>query len=106
MAQPSTAITRFDLSLSYQEFSLRANQQKFIGLKVLPPIAVGLQSADFQKVKVASLLGPVEDTTRAPKGEYSRSSYEWGTDNYSTTDEGVEEVLDDRTIKMYGNELN
>lgn len=105
MAQPSTAITRFDLSLSYQEFSLRANQRRFIGLKVLPPIAVALQNAEFMRVKVASLMGPVEKTERAPKGTYARGSYEWGKDSYATQDHGVEEVLDDRSISIYGNEV-
>lgn len=105
MAQPTTAIQRFDASLSYREFSVLSNRAGFIGLQVLPPTGVRLQSAKFQKVKAASVLGPIEDTKRAPKGNYARDTYEWETDNYSTVDHGVEEVIDDRIIRMYGNEI-
>jgi hypothetical protein len=105
MASPRTAINRFDLSLSYSEFSLRANRRGFIGLRVLPAVGVALQAAAFLRVKIASVLGPIEDTKRAPKGTYPRSDYEWDDDSYKTDDHGVEEVVDDRTIKMYGNEI-
>lgn len=105
MAAPSTAITRFDLSLAYAEFSLLANQRNFIGLKVLPPVGVGMQSADFLKVLVEALLTKVEDTERNPDGTYSESDYEWTKDSYATADHGVVERMDDRRIKIYGNEI-
>eukprot|EP00913_Durusdinium_trenchii_P028457 g26685.t1 len=105
MAVPSTAITRFDLSISYAEFSLLANQRKFIGLRVLPALMVAQQASDFMKVTVESFLGKVKSTKRAEKGSYQRDDYEWTTDNYATEDHGKEEVLDDRSIKRYGNEI-
>ena len=105
MASPSTAIQRFDLSLSYGEFSLAANRKGFIGLKALPPVGVAVQSAAFAKVTVESVLGPIEDTKRAAKGTYRRGDFEWTTDSFKTDDHGVEEILDDRILKMYGNEI-
>ena len=105
MASPTTAITRFDLSLMYSEFSLIANQRKYIGLRVLPAVGVARQSSSFLKVTVESVLGKVEDTKRAPGATYKRGEFEWTTDNYSTDDHGVEEPLDDRTLNMYGSEI-
>jgi len=60
MPSPSTAITRLDLSLTYQEFSLVANQQKYIGLQVLPPLAVSQEGAEFVRIEIASLLTKIE----------------------------------------------
>ena len=105
MASPTTAITRFDLSLMYSEFSLIANQRNYIGLRVLPAVGVARQSSSFLKVTVESVLGKVEDTKRAPGATYKRGEFEWTTDNYSTDDHGVEEPLDDRTLNMYGSEI-
>ena len=75
MGAPSTAITRLDLSLTYQEFSLLANQMKFIGLLVLPPLGVEQEAADFAKIKISSLLSKVEETlTTATAGNGRRTS--------------------------------
>lgn len=102
MAAPSTAITRLDLSLTYQEFSLLANQMKFIGLLVLPPLGVEQEAADFAKIKIASLLSKVEETLRAPKSTYNRDSWEWTKDEYSLQEHGVEEAIDDASVERYG----
>ena len=48
MAAPSSAINRFDLSISFGEFNLLSNQKKFIGLKVLPPVSVEQEAASFE----------------------------------------------------------
>jgi hypothetical protein len=105
MATPKTAISRFDISIRFSEFNLLANRAGFIGLMVLPALAVALQSAAFLRVKVESLLGPVEDLMRAPRGTYKRSNFEWDQDNYATADYGAEEEVDDRQIAMYGDIL-
>lgn len=102
MAAPSSAITRLDLSISYGEFSLLANQQKFIGLKVLPPLAVEQEAASFAKIKLESYLSKVEDTERAPRGTYSRGDWDWTTDSYDVTEHGVEEIVDDAIVERYG----
>ena len=99
--QPTTAIARFDLSISYEEFSLRANRKGYAGLKVLPAIGVMFQQASFLRVRIASVLGPVEDTHRNPDGSYKRSDFEWIQDSYLTEEHGVEETLDDAMLKIY-----
>lgn len=105
MASPKTAITRLDLSLSFNEFSAELNRRKFIGHRVFPPLSVGLQSADFAKIPAEALLTPIEDTTRAPRGDYKDDDWEWETDNYATTEHGVRESVDDRQLKIYRNEI-
>ena len=105
MATPSTAVTRYELSMSYAEFSLLANRRGYIGLRAAPPIAVALQAAKFLRINVESLLGKIEDTLRAPKAAYKRDDFEWTEDQYATEDHGVEEPLDDRILKIYGDIL-
>jgi len=105
MAQPSSAITRFDLSMSYVEFSFAANRRKFIGLKALPPIGVMQEASDFLRLDVESFLTKPEDTRRAPKSTYKRDDYEWTKDSYACDEHGVEEIADDATIERYGDIL-
>lgn len=99
---PKTAITRWDLSYSYGEISLEANRRKFIGHRVLPPAPVQLQAANFLRVRIASLLTPIENTLRAPKTGYKRGTFVFDQESYATQDHGVEEVVDDRQIAIYG----
>jgi hypothetical protein len=108
MAQPSVAIRRLDLSMTYVEFSLRANRQKFGGLKLLPPLLVGnLSQSDFPRIKLESLLSAVSQSDkRAPYGSYSRDTFEWDSDSYSLSDHGVEELVDDALLEMYGDIIN
>jgi len=102
MASPSSAITRLDLSLTFQELNLMANQKKFIGLSVLPVLAVAEEAATFPKINIESLMGKVEDTRRNADGTYARGDYEWGSDSYALTEHGVEEPVDDAKVERYG----
>lgn len=103
MAAPSTAITRYDLSITYTEFNLRANRKKFGGLKLLPPLGVDYSApSDFRILKLASLMQPIEDTRRAADGSYSRGNFEWEKDQYLIEEHGVEEETDDQKLEKYG----
>jgi hypothetical protein len=88
--------------MSFSEFSLEANRMGFVGLQVLPAIGVSQQSAEFAKIPVEQLLREIQDTKRTPKAPYKEDDFEWGTDSYATEDHGAAEVLDDRSIAMYG----
>lgn len=105
MASPSTAISRFDLSMSYAEFNLAASRKGFIGLQVLPGIGVAKDSASFAKINVEDLLRKAEDTERAPRAEYKRDAFQWTSDSYDAKEHGVEEVVDDLLIERYGDIL-
>lgn len=102
MAAPTTEISRFDLGMSYSEFSLEANRRKYIGLRVLPPIGVAQESASFRRLNIESFLKPVESTVRAPYGEYNEDQFEWHQDTYSVQEHGVAERTDDALIERYG----
>lgn len=102
MASPSTAITRLDLSMTFNEFSNRLNRSKFIGHRVFPPMVVGKNSETYRVMPAEALITKIEDDTRAPKGGYKRDDWEWETDSYTTAEHGVEEITDDRQIKLYG----
>lgn len=102
MASPSVAITRFDLSMGYSEFSLMASRLGYIGLQVLPAIGVAKDSGSFLKINVEDLLRKIEDTERAPRAEYKRDTFQWTTDSYDCKEHGVEEVVDDLLIERYG----
>jgi len=102
MAAPNTAITRLDLSLTYLEFNLLANLKRFIGLHVLPPLAVEQEASDFARVSIASLLTKIEETVRAPRSKYNEDSWEWGKDSYAVEEHGVVEAVDDATVERYG----
>jgi len=102
MAVPTTAISRFDLGMSYTEFSLEANRRKFIGLKVLPPVGVSQESANFRRLNVESFLKKPETTQRAPRTGYARDTFTWAQDSYAVQEHGVEEVNDDAENEMYG----
>lgn len=104
MAQPSTAITRLDLSMTYTELSLRANRLKFGWMKILPPLLVGnLSQSDFPRINIKSLLEALPTTdVRSAYGDYPRDTFKWDKDSYNLQDHGLEESVDDQLIEMYG----
>jgi hypothetical protein len=104
-APNSTTFQRPDLGQSFEEFDLRSSMQGFIGLQVLPLFTVARQTANFSKVKVASLLAE-RLTTRAPGGGYARQDWEFEQDSYETVERGAEEVLDDRERAIYSYTLD
>lgn len=99
---PSTAITRFDLSIGYSEFSLLKNQQGFRGLQLMPDLGVGAYDSDFLRINIESLLTKIEETQRAPRSGYNEDKFEWTKDSYRLEDHGVTETMDDEEIRRYG----
>lgn len=97
---PSSAITRMDLSGTFDEFDLEFSRRGFIGMRVARPILVGLQAADLGKVPIEDLLQTPE-TKRAPGAGYGRSSRKFTSWSYSVEDHGHEEVVDDWSSRVY-----
>lgn len=100
MAQPSTTITRHELSVPFSEFDLMMNQRGYIAPQVLKPRTVGLQSANIGKIPIEDLL-ETRDTQRAPKAGYARGDFEWTTYSYACKEYGFEEPMDDWTLALY-----
>ena len=99
---PSSAITRMDLSGTFDEFDLEFSRRGFIGQRVARPILVGLQAADLGKVPIEQLL-QTPDTKRAPGSGYGRSSRTFASWSYTVADHGHEEVVDDWGSRVYAN---
>ena len=102
MAFPSTAITRTELGMNYEEFDLEMSRRGFIGARVYRPLMVGVQASDVPLVPIEQLLqNKAGLTKRAPGATYRKGDFEWNKWSYATEEYGWEEPLDDRTLNMY-----
>src|SRR4051812_33270094 len=98
---PSSAITRFELGSTFEEFDLKMNQQGFIGTKVLRARPVGKNAADVGKVPLKQLLQN-KSTKRNSGGTYARDTWEFDKYSYAVAEYGKEEPLDDNQLAIYG----
>lgn len=105
MVAPSTAINRFDLGITIEEFNLVANQAGFIGPSVLRPMIVREQSGNIPKVP-DSELSSVPETARAPGGAYKRDTFEFDSLGYTCSEHGREVPLDDATLAVYASTID
>lgn len=102
MLRPTSATTlqRADLGAIAYEYALEASQRGFIGLELLPIFDVPEQSADYPVIPIEALL-KLQETTRAPRGNYNRSDYNFETGTYSCVEYGWEELVDDVEASLY-----
>ncbi len=101
MTSPSsTAFLRPDIGQSFEEFDAVAERMGYIGPRVLPFMPVQLQSANFSKITIESLLRDTQ-TLRAPGGGYNRDKYQFDQDSYTCVEYGAEEPVDDREKAIY-----
>lgn len=99
---PTSLIERRDLSLTYAEFSSRLQASNYIGLRVLPPLAVPQENSNFQRLNVEHVEHGVEDTRRNVDGTYRRDEGRFTTDSYNTVEHGVEERVDYGKVERWG----
>jgi hypothetical protein len=101
MTVPSSALStlRPDLA-AFFEFDLEAEQQGFIGTRVLPVVEVGLQSDNPGKMPLEQLLAEAT-TSRTSGSVYNRGSWKFETFSYATKENGFEEPIDERDEKRY-----
>lgn len=102
MPRPTSATTiqRPDLGAIAYEYNMEASQRGFVGQEILPIFEVQEQSADYPKIPIEALI-KIQDTKRAPRGNYNRSDYEFETGTYSCEENGWEELVDDVEAKLY-----
>ena len=102
MPRPTSATTlaRPDLGAIAFEYAMEASQRGFIGQQIMPIFEVSEQSGEYPVIPIESLL-KLQDTARAPRGNYNRSDYEFETGNYSCKENGWEELLDDVEASLY-----
>jgi len=103
MAAPSQGITRFDLSTTYSEFSLRQNRKGFVGLEVFPLLKRNYKgTTEYLRLKLESLSEAKKSTVRAPDGSYAESEYQWDKANYKMEDHGAVERVSDAERDRWG----
>ncbi len=102
MPRPTSATTvqRPDLGVLAYEYLLEGSQRGFIGTQVMPIFEVPEQSADYPKIPIEALI-KVQDTKRAPKGDYPRGDWEFETGTYKCQEYGWEEPVDDVEARLY-----
>ena len=102
MPSPSSSLAtlRPDLGGSFEAFSLDANRQGFIALRVLPVFEAAKASGNFGKIPLEQLLQN-RDVERAPGTGYARGKFTFQPDTYATVDRGAEEPVDDNEAELY-----
>jgi hypothetical protein len=103
-ASPSTtaaaAELRGDLGVVAYEHMSGAGQRGYIGLRLLPPFQVGLQSGQFPVVDVSQGMRSADDL-RAASGHYNEVDWQFKMDGYATVERGLEGRIDDRLVGIY-----
>jgi hypothetical protein len=98
MPRPSTAAQRPDLAVT--AMTARDSHAGFIGLQVMPLFRVD-DSVGQYPVIPPEVMFALQETKRAARGNYQRSDWDWDWDNYATTENGFEEAVDDKEVKLY-----
>ena len=98
MPRPSSAAQRPDLAVT--AMAARDSHAGFIGLEVMPLFKVDTNNGQYPVIP-PQVMFALEETRRAPRGNYQRSDWEWGWDNYLCQENGFEEPVDDKEVKLY-----
>lgn len=102
MPFPTSTVTVTDAQLSaVYELSLQDNADMFVGSRVLPVINVAQQSGQFGVLPIEELLKNDGNLERAPGSGYKRDSHGFEIQTYATREYGIEEVVDQRTTRIY-----
>lgn len=100
-----SAVSRADLGMAVDEYKTDGPSMGFIGPQVMPALTVPDQASEYPVIPKEALLA-TGDTRRAMRGFYNRSDWEFEMGFYATRENGWEEVLDDREVKLYKNLFN
>ena len=97
---PTTAVARYDLGVTVDEFGLVANQMGFVGPQVLRPKVVSQQAGNWMVVP-ENELNMVPETQRAPDGGYRQDNFQTSQDGYNCQEHGREFPMSDATMAMF-----
>ena len=100
MPSPISALQRPDLGAIAFEYMLEASRRGFIGMEVLPVFDTPLKTADYPYIPLEAML-KIQETKRAPRGNYNRSDYKFGMKTYACEEYGWEELIDDQEAALY-----
>lgn len=98
-----SAIRRPDLGVALSEMMAAAKGQGYIGLELLPPFSTAQSSGAYPVIPAEAVMKSAT-VTRAPRGAYTRLSYEYERGYYTTTEYGYEELIDDVERNLFDQE--
>ncbi len=99
--ESGAAVLRQDLGEAAYEYMLEAEQAGFIGTEIMPIREAAKQKGNYPKLKVEMMFKTQGSLKRAPRTNYKRSDYDFGTGSYECEDHGFEDELDDTEREMY-----
>lgn len=107
MPAPSTSVAtlRPEISEAMYEWDIAANQEGFVGARVLPFFSVAKQAGIYPVIPMEEILKRA-NTLRTNHSAYSRSTFQWETASYATEENGHESPIDDRESAMYADFLD
>ena len=97
---PSTTLQRPDLGAIAYEYSEAASELGYIAGELMPIFETTLQTGTYPVIPLEAFL-KIQETERAPRGNYNRSDYQFKDGSYVCKDRGWEELLDDSEAAMY-----
>ncbi len=97
-----SAIYRPDLGIAVSEY-VEGVTLPFIGLKVMPIFNSPLQASSYPVIPKEALL-KIPDTSRAPRGNYQRGTWEYERGTFATAEQGWEEPIDDVERALFDQE--
>ncbi|MEN6623612.1 MAG: major capsid protein [Smithella sp.] len=97
---PTTTIQRPDLGAIAYEYAELGSDRGYIAGELLPIFETLLQTSTYPVIPLETIL-KLQETERAPRGNYNRSDYQFEDGYYATKDRGWEELLDDVEAAMY-----
>lgn len=102
-ANNSAVQYRPDLGTHVMEF-IEGESMSFIGTQIMPVFPTPLQSSTFPVIPKEALLS-IEDVSRAPRGAYNRSDFEYERGKYDAAERGHEEPVDDGERALVDQEM-
>ncbi len=92
--EAGATVLRQDLGEVAYEYMLEAEKAGFIGAEIMPIKEVPKQSGNYPKMKVEMMFKTQGSLKRAPKTNYKRGDYEFGTGSYECEEYGFEDLVD------------
>lgn len=106
MATPAAGVTiRPELGQGYLELDLMAQMQGYVGFDLMPLMPSAREAGVFPKVTLESMLPKISlnELRRGPDGSYTRDTWEYTSDNFTTEEYGKEEPVDEREARILEN---
>lgn len=104
---PSAAVEQYrpDIALGFSEFDVEANQRGYVGLAIAPVMEVDVVADVYPIIPKEDLMKSYS-TDRAGDGTYGKVNGKFETGSYSCTENGIEERVDQRDARRFGNYID